>query len=197
MAPEVTCPACQYRPPAACGPVCPRCGAGLARTEVRPAAGDVQATRPAPLPTVRCPACGRDVAEVCLLCPYCEEPLAERHRVRRAEDDPQGARRTRALVALVAVAAGVAVTWSLVVLAKAVGQGGGTAGLAVVLGVAILVAAVVVFGVFLPTRFHSPYEEQATVGSTFLAETLGPLGCFALVVLGLLTFIFSVCAAGW
>jgi hypothetical protein len=195
MAPEVTCPACQYRPPAACGPACPRCGVALPRTEVRPAAGDVQKP-PAPLPTVRCPACGREVAELCLLCPHCDEPLAERHRVRRTEDDPQGARRTRALVTLVAVAAGVAVTWSLVVLAKALEQGGATAGLAVELGVAILVAAVVVFGVFLPTRFRSPYEEQATIGSTFLAETLGPLGCFALVVLSLLTFIFSLCAAG-
>jgi hypothetical protein len=128
-----------------------------------------------------------------LICPHCDEPLAERHRVRRT-DDPQGARRTRALVTLVALAAGVAVTWGLVALAKALEQGGETAGLAVVLGVATVVAAAVVFGVFLPTRFRSPYEGQATVVSTFLAETLGPLGCFALVVLSLLTFIFSLCA---
>src|SRR5437016_3133150 len=125
-------------------------------------------------PEVTCPACRHRLPELCLICPHCDEPLAERHRVRRTQDDPQGARRTTALVALVAVAAGVVVAWSLVVLAKALGQGGGTAGPAVVLGVAILVAAAVVFGVFLPTRFRSPYEEQATVGSTFLAETLGP-----------------------
>jgi hypothetical protein len=133
------------------------------------------------------------VAELCLLCPHCDEPLAERHRVRRT-DDPQGARRTRTLVTLVAVAAGVAATWSLLVLAKALERGGATAGLALELGVAILVAAAVVFGVFLPTRFRSPYEEQATLGATFLAETLGPLGCFALVVLCLLTFFFFLCA---
>ena len=190
MPPEVTCPACQYRPQAAGGPVCPHCGGALPRAQVRPAFGEVQAAPPAPLPTVRCPACGREVAELCLLCPHCDEPLAERHRVRRT-DDPQGARRTRALVTLVAVGAGVAVTWSLVVLDKAAERGGG---LAVVLGVAILLAAAVVFGVFLPTRFRSPYEEQATVGSAFLAETLGPLGCFGLVVLSLLTVIFSLCA---
>lgn len=133
---------------------------------------------------------------MCLICPHCDEPLAERHRVRRADDDPQGARRTTALVALVALGAGVAVAWSLVVLARAVAKGGDTAGLAVVLGVAILVAAAVVFGVFLPTRFRSPYKERATVVGTFLAETLGPLGCFSLVVLAVLTFIFSVCAGG-
>ncbi len=194
MPPDVTCPACRYHPPAPCGAVCPRCGVALRRTEVRPAAGEGQKT-PAPLPTVRCPACRRDVPELCLICPHCDEPLAERHRVRRT-DDPQGARRTAVLVTLVAVAAGVAVAWSLVVLAKALDRGGEAAGLAVVLGVATLVAAAVVFGVFLPTRFRSPYEERATVGTTFLAETLGPLGCFALVVLSVLTVIFSLCAAG-
>ncbi len=181
MPPEVTCPACQHRFPAARGAVCPRCGA--------------QAAPPGLLPTIRCPTCRKEVAELCLICPHCDEPLAERHRFRRT-DDPEGARRTIALVALVAVGAGVVVAWSLIVLAKALEKGGDTAGRAVVLGVAILVAAVVVFGVFLPTRFRSPYEEQATVLGTFLAETVGPLGCFALVALAVLTFIFFVCAGG-
>src|SRR5579859_1398115 len=88
MPPDVTCPACQHRvvvPNGAEGPAgCPRCGAALPRTEVRPAPGDIQTTRSAPaaLATTECPACGKAVPELCLLCPHCEEPLAERHRIR-------------------------------------------------------------------------------------------------------------------
>jgi hypothetical protein len=176
MPPEVTCPACQRRSSVTCGAVCPRCGAGL-------------------LATVRCPSCHKEVAGLCLICPHCDEPLAERHRFRRT-DDPEGARGTTALVALVAVGAGIVVAWSLLALARAMEKGGDTADGAVVLGVAIVAAAAVVFGVFLPTRFRSPYEERATVGGTFLAETVGPLGCFSLVALAVLTFIFFVCAGG-
>jgi hypothetical protein len=135
------------------------------------------------------------VAELCLICPHCDEPLAERHRVWR-NGDPAGARRTTALVALVAVGAGATVAWCLVALAKALEKGGDTAGRAAALGAAILIAAAVVFGVFLPTRFRSPYEERATVWGTFLAETVGPLGCFALAALAVLTFLFFVCAGG-
>jgi predicted amidophosphoribosyltransferase len=89
MSAEVTCPVCQHRfagPDGAAGPfACPRCGAALPRTEVRPADGNIQTTPPAPaaLATTVCPACGKTVPELCLLCPHCEEPLAERHRVRR------------------------------------------------------------------------------------------------------------------
>jgi hypothetical protein len=89
MSAEVTCPVCQHRvagPEGAAVPsACPRCGAALTRSEVRPVQGDIQAGRPgqAALATTVCPACGKAVPEPCLLCPHCEEPLAERHRVRR------------------------------------------------------------------------------------------------------------------
>src|SRR5262249_15584063 len=94
MPPELTCPVCQHRfvgPEGAAVPsTCPRCGAALAPTEVRPADGNIQGTPPSPaaLATTVCPSCGKIVLELCLLCPHCEEPLAERHRVRRP--GPQG-----------------------------------------------------------------------------------------------------------
>jgi hypothetical protein len=81
---DVTCPLCQHRfagPDNAGGFACPRCGAALARTEVWPLHGTAQgAPGPAVLVTTVCPSCGKAVPELCLLCPHCEGPLAERQR---------------------------------------------------------------------------------------------------------------------
>jgi hypothetical protein len=90
MPPEVTCPACGHRfevpPGTETAFACPRCGAEFPRTAVRAAQRDIQSgpSAPAVLPTTVCPSCGKEVPGLCLLCPHCEEPLRERHRLRGA-----------------------------------------------------------------------------------------------------------------
>lgn len=198
MPPDLTCPVCQHLFPAPEGAdapsPCPRCGAALSRTEVRPAQGDIQATPPGPaaLATTVCPACGKSVPELCLLCPHCEEPLAERHRVRRPGPEGRGwAWPPYVVWPLRAVGIG-GVLFCLLVPLVALLAGGPPAKDAafVFLVVGVLVAAAVAYPWLAGRR-----SERARAWVQALGTLMAGLGCFILGMLAAVLYMVAVCAA--
>jgi hypothetical protein len=195
MPPEVTCPACQHRFPAACGPVCPHCGAALARTEVRPASGDIQVTprAPAALPTTVCPACGKEVVELCLICPYCEAPLAERHRVAAPKDDGwKGRAPYRVWLVPLAIVGAIAVllTLPLPVVAMIGGGAEGVKGGAVFLLLLFLLLLAFAVPILPHVDFRSGGGwERVLVGG------LANIGCLVLMTVAVVLFVGSFSAA--
>jgi hypothetical protein len=197
MSAEVTCPVCQHRfagPDGAEGLcTCPRCGAALPRTEVWPAHRNVQGAPPAPavLATTVCPACGKAVPEPCLLCPHCEEPLAERHRVRRAGTGEEG--RGPGLPPHVLWSLGLVgfmgVLICLLVPLAAMLSGevrdGGLAFLVVVAIIAAALAFPLVVG---------PHSQAARSWMLFLGHTLAASGCVITLGFAVLLFAGVACA---
>jgi len=199
MPPDVTCPACQHRiagPEGAEAPsVCPRCGAALARTEVRPAGGNVQGTpsAPAALATTVCPACGKGVPELCLLCPHCEEPLAERHRVRRpgaGEEGPGPGLPPKVLWAMGLVGgAGALVCLTVPLVGFLSGNIPGIKGAALVLVLGTIIAAALAVPLVL-----GPRSQAARSWMRFLGHSLAAGGCVITAGFAVLLFAGVVCA---
>jgi hypothetical protein len=181
MASVVTCPACHYRSPAS-GPACPRCGAPLPRTEVRPADGNILGAPPAPaaLATTACPACGKAVPELCLLCPHCEGPLAERHRVAAAEEGGwKGRRPFRAWLVPLATVGAIAVLLTLLPAAAAIITWGALEARVGALFLLLLLVLLIAFA--------APLLPRADVRSAggwerLLVGTLAKLGCLVSLV---------------
>jgi hypothetical protein len=161
---------------------------------VRPAQGDIQATRPAPaaLPTTVCPACGKRVPELCLLCPHCEEPLAERHRVRRpgTGEDEIGLSLPPKLLWPLGVVGGAAVLLSLLVSLVALFVDGPGAEA----GSVFFVLSAVVAGALAVPLVLGRRSQAARSWMSFLGHTLAAGGCA--ITVGLAVFLFAgvVCA---
>lgn len=179
MPPDVTCPECQHGLPAVYGPVCPRCGAALPRTQIRPPQGDIRKAprAAAPLPTVPCPACGKEVAQVCLICPHCGEALRGRYSIhlegagREAPRAPSGV-----LLAWAAVGAISMVLWI----------GAGLAALSAVLkgalsdatGIIFLCGAVLLLGVIVVVPLWVGIRSRGVISwRLYLVYTLAGFGC--------------------
>jgi hypothetical protein len=162
---------------------------------VRPAQGDVQATRPAPaaLATAECPACGKSVPELCLLCPHCEEPLAERHHVRRpgaGEDDFWLRLRPKLLWAMWLVGSvGVLACMLLPLVAFLSRNVPGIAGGALVLVLVTIVVAALAVPLVL-----GPRSEEARSWMRFLGQALAAFGCAITLGFAVILFLAVVCA---
>jgi hypothetical protein len=199
MPPNVTCPACQHRfagPEGAEAPsACPRCGAALTRTEVRPSAGDIRTTRPAAaaLATTVCPACGKAVPELCLLCPHCEEPLAERHRVRRpgTEEGDSGPGLPPRVLWGMGFVGGMGVLISLLVsLVNLLAEGPGSKAGSLFFILLAIIAAALAVPVVLRRR-----SQAARAWMLFLGHSLAAGGCVITLGFAALLFAGVVCAA--
>jgi hypothetical protein len=189
MPPDVTCPACQHH--FAGSFTCPRCGAALPRTEVRPGDGNIQAAPPAPaaLATTVCPACGKAVPELCLLCPHCEEPLAERHRVAAPGGRPLFAKMQLPLAAVGALVIVMVMAGAVAALVS-----GGVVEL-VLGGLAFFVLVCVTLIVFAAS--HAARARTRTFESPggLALEALAGLGCLFLTGVAAVLFMIAVCIA--
>jgi hypothetical protein len=180
MPPEVACPACQHRLPAACGPACPRCGAALAGPGARPAAGDVPVA-PGPLPTIRCPACGKAVLELCLTCPHCEGPLAEHHHT-PAEGQEEGRAPSEGRLFL-AVLGGVALALGLGAVFEVLARRGGFGFRAVVLLVLASLQAYLLAALCVAVKVAPRRDGR---WARLLVDGLAGLGCLGLALAAVL-----------
>ena len=197
MPPEVTCPVCQQRTPGPNTPegacACPRCGAALSRTEVRPPSGDIQTRRPVPaaLPTLPCPSCGKAVPELCLLCPHCEGPVAERHRFR---DDGAGEGRwgPQLLAPIVMLFVAVGATALLFLLFAGIVELA-TLGRAGIASAALL--GLLLLGIGVPLLGRRLFRRGAQAGSPRPLTTQATVvGCLIATAVALFIFLFAVCS---
>jgi hypothetical protein len=182
MPPEVICPSCQHCFPWGGDAVCPRCGAALARTEVRPAQGDIRAKAPAaaPLPTVPCPACGEQIMTLCLICPHCGEALRGRYRIHlEGADDGAPRAPSGVLRAWAAFGAVCVVLWLAVTLGTLCEGDGTSAGAYARWGAAPLLGAAV--GVPLLVSVRSRGDVSWRVYLVYTLASLGWLFPLALV----------------
>lgn len=220
MQDTVRCPSCKailrVPPVVPEGDVsCPRCLAlvPLPRTEIATAGIQAEPTPPAPVPTPfpavppatpeptsaarpHCPHCGKEVQEVWLFCPHCEEPLkTARHPTRRRTADQDVKRDGTAaatMVGLLAILGGIGIFWYF---GMALSQRQPDALFGGVL--ILLLAGLVSTGIMFFRTRHNPTKRtfgRVVVGTLSLIGMVIAGGCT--LVTAFLVFAFIACLSG-